>query len=175
MKATAALVFSFLLLGIGSPEWAEAQKPPVLRVCKALNGTLIAKQKCSKKEIQVTSADLVGPAGPQGPQGPQGSPGSNGLNGSNGSFDPNKCAMRTTSRAVAGGFVEYEIALACFPGEFVVTHGGYSDSTNVDVTSIYLNFQPGDKVATGIVYYMGATIPGEPPYTMYLDAMCCRP
>lgn len=88
MKIAITAISTALAFAVVGQEAQAAPKKPKaapLSICSTLDGTLVARPKCRKKETSVTTAGLAGlvPAikgadGPQGPQGPQGPAGASG-------------------------------------------------------------------------------------------------
>lgn len=163
MRRVAGLIVSALVLVAGDAGAQVKPKAPKLQLCLASNGTLVAKQKCTRFEVRMDAGTIAAlSASALGPQGPA---------GEKGTVDPNRCVTR---QGGASG-VSYVAARAeCAAGEFLMTHGVQTSSVHSDVISIALLYLPGQSYPTGVEYETG-TNTGALSYSISVEAVCCQP
>lgn len=158
MKTVIIIMFSLLICI--SAEAATPSKPPVLKICASPAGTMLAKKKCGKNEVTITTENL----GQQGPQGPA---------GQNGTFDPSKCVARLQ---VGLGTSNANAELRCGAGEYLLTHGMYPSHPYINIGTVLLLFREGEQAASGVWYYILNNNPSSfPSFSINVQGVCCSP
>lgn len=153
----------WILLGVLIASDVNAAPAKPLQICVASNGAMTVKAKCGGKESKLTTNLLnriMAPAvGPQGPAGPSGM------------VDPARC--RTQINSSSGYNYSYVVA-DCGPGEFLMTHGVYTDTVQNDVISIALRYNVGESFPSGVAYETGVNGGTRDVfYTATTAAVCC--
>lgn len=112
MKNLSFIALALLFL---APFPAHAATKPKLQVCVSLDGSIIAKAKCSSSETRLAAANLgqtsvPGTQGNQGPQGPVGPQGPQGLQGPKGDKGDPGTAGTLAATGIFFGMVRTETA-----------------------------------------------------------------
>lgn len=88
-------------------------------------------------------------------------------------FSIHQCRHELAGEVVAPDSSGTFVQVSCNSNEYVLTHGGSSDSLNMDIISVILTTKEGENVPTGVQYWFRRNFAELTTVLLSASAVCC--